>query len=204
MLALANRSSEEAPHIYYEAIKAYIRNAKQKDRVNDTLAISLHPDTSAVDSTAIVKGVKQQFRGAHWDSVRAVIQEFDTTFVNAEQRKKVAMLQDMLKQPDESAQLPTCKELGISLSVVPGMEEFLSSVQYPEKLKGVSLSGQIVYSFTVTASGKIESYKLVSQRTTLGIEEAFERAFEQSLQFAPLKFENPPKIQCEVTFPIRH
>jgi hypothetical protein len=56
----------------------------------------------------------------------------------------------------------------------------------------------------VTKKGKVVSYELISQNTSLGIEEAFEEAFEEHLQFAPLKAENiPEEVTCQVAFPIR-
>lgn len=197
-LALANRSSDLAPRIYYRSIETYIEQAKDHDEYRATSDTTLGDTAITADSANMVT-----FSGAYWDSARFAVQEFDTTFPNAEQQKKVAKLRETLKKP-ASAQLPTCKELGISLNVKPSMDKFLSMITYPEKLKGTSLSGEVVYSFVVTGAGKVESYQLVSQKTSLGIEEAFEKAFDESLQFEPLQIEDPPpKIECEVSFPIQ-
>lgn len=209
-LALANRSSELAPYIHYKSIEIYINQAKAFAELEDSVFASpvdtLFP---AADSTANVdvsmRSNPPQFNGAYWDSVRQVVQEFDTTFSSAKQLHRVRKLQEMLGQTDSlSSNLPTCEQFGITLSVKPSMEAFLSTVVYPDKLKDVSLSGEVVYLFEVNGAGKILSYELVSKKTSLGIEKSFERTFDQSLEFEPLKMEDPPpKIRCEVTFPIQ-
>jgi len=84
------------------------------------------------------------------------------------------------------------------------MKSFLSQVIYPEKLAGRSLSGKLVYSFVVTKEGEVKSYKLISQNTALGLEEAFEKAFDEHLQFAPLETDQTTdEITCRVSFPIK-
>jgi hypothetical protein len=109
----------------------------------------------------------------------------------------------MLEQPDKNATMPTCEELGISLSVAPSMQAFLSTVRYSKELQDTSLSGKVVYAFIVDGRGDFSSYELVSQRTSLGIEDSFEQAFEESLRFEPLNINDAPsKIRCEVAFPI--
>lgn len=192
-LALENRSSELAPHIYYQSIEAYIQEAKTLDSVS----------TDTMQSISKMKG-RLSFDGARWDSVRLVVEEFDTTFPEAQQHKRVAKLQELLEKSEPPTKIATCKALGISLAVQPSMDEFLSTIVYPEELKGASISGKIIYSFVVNGAGEIKSYELVSQKTSLGIEEAFEEAFEKSLQFSPLSLEDPPaRIKCEVSFPIK-
>ena len=205
-LALANRSSDLAPTIHYQAIEAYIRQAKARDSTFDAPVTGDSLKSVADDSLAVDR--HPQYQGAYWDSVRAVVHEFDTTFSNAKQRQRVITLREMLKKPAadsaSTSQLPTCKDLGISLSVDPGMDEFLSNVEYPDKLEDMSISGEVVYDFIVTRQGTVESYQLTSQRTSLGIEDAFEKAFEESLKFkAPRAKEMPDKIKCRVSFPIQ-
>jgi len=205
-LALANRSSDLAPTIHYKAIEAYIRQAKAQDSTFEASVTEDSLKSVTVDSLTVDR--HPQYRGAYWDSVRAVVHEFDTTFTNAKQRQRVITLREMLKKPaPDSAfisQLTTCKDLGILLSVDPGMDEFLSNVKYPDKLEGMSISGEVVYDFIVTRQGTVESYELTSQRTSLGIEDAFEKAFEESLKFnVPRKKEIPDKIKCRVSFPIQ-
>ena len=212
-LALTHQSTDIASQIFYEAIKAYIRQAKADDLLQDSLAQKIQPNVSEVlgtpDSTALDLPVRliprQRYRGAYWDSTRAAIQQFDTTFSSAKEQGLVATLREMLKQPEGNIKMPTCQKLGISLSVAPSMEAFLSTVRYPRDLKDTSLSGKVAYAFIVDGQGTVQSYELVSQRTSLGIEKAFEEAFDQSLKFAPPEVENPPeKIRCEVSFPIDH
>lgn len=203
-LALANRSSDLAPYIHFQAIEAYIERAKEQDSTFHSTPVD---SLKGMVADSLRGPADPRYSGASWDSVRTVLHEFDTTFTSAKQKQRVAALREMLKQPDKetSSSLTTCKDLGITLSVAPSMDNFLSTVTYPDKLDGMSLSGQVVYAFTVTPDGSIESYELVSQRTSLGIEDAFEQAFKKSLKFKTPEGEDlPPKIKCEVSFPIQH
>lgn len=199
-LALENKSSELAPHIYYQAIENYIRKAKAQTDSGKTSA------GSASDSVQTLPAENTlSFDGARWDSVRSTIQEFESTFPDAEQRTKVAKLRELVMQSKSFTPLPTCEDWGISLEVQPDMNEFLSSVEYPEKLDEMTISGEVRYSFVVTSRGEAESFELMSRKTSLGVEEALEKAFRRTLQFAPVQLENPPeKIRCEISFPIQH
>jgi len=210
-LALNNRSSDLAPYIFYQSIEAYIERAK-----NDTAFVDSSQNRSLMDSLSHKSGIDSvktsailerqlEFSGASWDSVRFAIQQFDTTFPNAQQQQRVDKLKKLLEeQKMESQESSTCKRLGISLSVDPSMKSFLSQVSYPKKLEGTSLSGKVIYSFAVTKEGEVKSYELISEKTSLGIEEAFEEAFDEHLQFAPLEVEQAPdEITCRVSFPIQ-
>lgn len=210
-LALANRSSDMAPHIFYQAIEAYIERAKKMSSVSDstkkrslpkTLPDSLRSDS--VTTSALEEHL--QFHGAAWDSVRFAIQQFDTTFPNAEQQKRVATLKKLLGEYQSASEKAiSCEDLGITLRVKPDMDSFLSKVSYPEKLKQTSLSGKMIYSFLVTKQGDVKSYELISQKTSLGIEAAFEEAFDEHLQFAPIADEKAPdEVRCQLSFPIQH
>ena len=209
-LALANRSAEMAPYIHYRAIETYIDQAQYSDLLRSGIPNSRVQDTSVVAPQIVVDSVTANridngsFNSALWDSVRMVLQEFDTTFTDAKQRPKVKKLQTFLEQQKKSSSIKTCSQLGISLSIDPGMDGFLASVDYPDNLKNSSLSGELEYSFVVTSNGKLESYQLESNRTSLGIEEAFEKAFDEHLQFKPVEGTNiPQKIRCTVHFPIK-
>lgn len=213
-LALENRSVGIAPYIYYQAIESYIKQAKAQKKLVDSLAIHMvdFPIDSLSKEGNISDSTYQQldslnFSHPYWDSVRIALQEFDTTFTNAKQRDKVEKLIEIVGKPKKHHEdsLPRCNDLGVSLTVSPNMQNFLSSVTYPENIKDKSLSGEIVYAFLVKPDGSWESYQLVSNKTSLGIEDALEEAFKQYLHFAPLKIKNPPeKLRCEIAFPIRH
>lgn len=207
-LALENRDSELAPYIHYKAIETYISQAKAYEHITDSLRAAVFNGKSSISEASgevdAPANIENQFslNGMYWDSVRTIAHEFDTTFTDAEQQSKVASLLEVL---DQGYEIPTCEETGISLSIKGGMNSFLSTVNYPEKVREMSVSGQVVYSFIVVPTGEVKSFELVSQPTSLGIEEAFEQAFKQSLRFEPLKVEDPPPtIQCEVAFPIDH
>ncbi|TYP92773.1 Tetratricopeptide repeat-containing protein [Fodinibius salinus] len=197
-LALANRSSALAPHIYYEAIERYIHRAKNEEALADSTgiftAVIANSDNSA----------KKSFESSAWDSVRFALGQFDTTFTNASQQKKVAAMRSFLEEQRKAGDITTCKEQGISLTILPDKETFLSTVDYPQKLERKSISGEVVYRFTLSSDGSIESYTLESTRTSLGIEEAFEDAFDESLRFGSLPDTvTADRIRCTIRFPIR-
>ncbi|WP_440999192.1 tetratricopeptide repeat protein [Fodinibius sp. SL11] len=209
-LALNNRSSDLAPHIFYQSIEAYIEQAKNKtSATNSTLNgfLDNNSSDSLRDDSVTTSALKEplQFSGAAWDSVRVAIHQFDTTFSNAQLQQRVAKLKQVLEeQQSESQKTVTCEDVGISLRVIPNMDNFLSQVSYPNKLERTSLSGKVTYSFVVTKEGKVQSYELISPNTSLGIEEAFEKAFDEHLQFAPLEVQPAPdEVRCEVSFPIQ-
>jgi len=207
-LALANRSTEMAPYIFYRAIERYIDRARYSDSLMTAIAANDTADiapTILSDTTAMSTIDHQQFNGAHWDSVRMALQQFDTTFTDASQRPRVNELKAFLEQKKPQSSIQTCNELGISLSVDPSMDQFLATISYPDRLKSSSLSGEVVYSFVVNSDGTVVSYQLESNRTSLGIEDAFEQAFDEKLKFMPLEGDNvPSKIRCTVRFPIKN
>lgn len=211
-LALQHKSESLAPHIFYSAIEAYIQEAKKQAGKSDSTFAEPMMDISAdslADSDSLLAGTVVEneltFRGAAWDSVREAIAQFDTTFPNAKQQQRVAILREMLKRREAQTETrKRCKDLGISLQVVPSMEAFLSTVTYPKEVQGMSVSGEVRYDFSITKEGTIVSYELISQKTSLGIEEAFEQAFGEHLQFAPLEIEEDySSVSCEVGFPIQ-
>jgi len=214
-LALDNKNKEVAPYIYYQAIRLYIEQARTEEEIADSLqqkifyliSDSLQNPMSLRDSTRQDSLSDSYFNSAYWDSARAALKEFDTTFTNAKHRAKVQKFIKVLGKSDKPGQqkLPSCSDFNTKLSVSPSMNDFLGSVTYPPKIQNTSLSGELTYSFVVTPDGKWLSYKLVSQKTSLGIEDAFERAFKENLHFKPMGIKNPPKkLRCELSFPIRN
>jgi len=207
-LALENRSSELAPVIYYQAIEAYIHQAKQtQDYITgaDTMTIAGDSLINVIpDSIRSGRDEPVLYEYAAWDTVAMTLAEFDTTFPGARQQARVQKLRRELNQLRSDSAIPDCKKLGIELEVQPSMEAFLATVTYPEKLQGTSVSGDITYEFVVDGTGKVLSYRLISKETSLGIEEALESEFDRSLRFKPLNLKSPPpKLKCTVTFPIR-
>jgi outer membrane biosynthesis protein TonB len=109
------------------------------------------------------------------------------------------------KETESQESLPTCRERGIEPEVQNGMSSFLQNVEFPDKLNSANLSGTVEYEITITREGKVEEFGLVSEKTDLGIEEAFSRAIQDSLSFVPLELdENTPSVRCTISFPISH
>lgn len=195
-LALANRSSELAPYIHYQAIESYIKQAKQP---------KTGPDSTTFDTVYSWQPWDIFTSNTEWDSVRTVLQEYDSTFTDGPHRKQVAMLMKALEEQESDTRVPTCEDYGITLEIVPDKDAFLEKIVYPDDLKGMSLSGTMTYSFMVDRNGRIESYRLESQKTPLGIEDAFEKAIGDFLKFAPPEIpDDTEMIRCNVEFPIQN
>lgn len=194
-LALNYRSTEPAAAIFFQSVKEYIRRAKAFDRM-DTFMLSV----ISGDSNSFVHTGSMSFKSVHWDSVLIVLDEYQTIFPDGAHAEEVAKLKNVLTLHSAN-EVATCKELGIALKVKPSLEVFLQKVVYPDSLKNRSLSGFITYSFLVTKSGEVESYRLLTERSSLGIEEAFEAAFKH-LHFEPPSLKNAAKIRCSFDFPV--
>lgn len=198
-LALEHKRSKEAPGIYYEAIRQYVELAKEE---NPPVFASLPPDS---DSTA-VSTLQGSYRGAYWDSVRVLLEEYKSTFSEGRFTPKVNKLNEALSTGNRlsSESVRTCTESGATLRIKSGMDNFLKTVDYPKKVQNMNIAGKIVFEFILEPDGSVLSYRLLSEETTLGIEEAFENAIEEDLEFLPLQPDEPvEKLRCEVTFPVR-
>lgn len=211
-LALNNRASGLAPDIHFKAIEAYIKKAQAYEQIAETLSVdAIEPDPSAKrpsDSQFPVDLLFREgrYRSVHWDSVRTVLAEHDRLFADSSSyQSQVASLQQELAISTEAVkqERSTCSEEGISIEVQPSMQQFMSTVNWPDDSTISSLSGEVVYEFVINKDGTIQSYSLVSPSTTLGIEEALEDAFEESLR---IKLSPPGKqsimLNCEIAFPI--
>lgn len=207
LLALEYREQKEAPRIFYSAIEAYIEQAKAGDRqfgITKFDSLSKTTDSINTDVDYLVKNEQQlSFSGPKWDSVRLAIQQFDTTFPKSALLQRVDKMRELLQQSNNT-DISTCEEMGLSVQLVPGMDAFLENVSWPEELQDKSLAGNIVYSFVISSSGEIQSYELESPKTSLGVEGAFEEAFDTYLKFEPLNITNTlEQVRCRVTFPVR-
>ncbi len=210
-LALQNRDTKLASQIYFDAIQAYIEQAKAADTLfafNDTTIERTIGDSvtvgDSVSSRIDYLESQLKFTGTRWDSVRFAVEQFDTTFPGSKEHDKVLKLKELLEQgTSDTESLPTCEDLDISLEVEPSMDHFLSQVTYPDDLKEKSISGNLNYIFVVSASGEVEKYERISPSTPFDIEGSFEDTFDEHLTFKALELDDPPeKIRCEVSFPI--
>ena len=104
-LALENRSSALAPQIHYRAIEEFILKARSHRQQSDSLLAgavnpagedSLQVPMLLPDSLPNAAPFEPEFRSAYWDTVRKVLQEFDTTFTEDRRQQKVRKMLDFL------------------------------------------------------------------------------------------------------------
>lgn len=162
------------------------------------------------------------YRGAYWDSTRSVLANLQQYFPEFGNRDQVRRLAETLKIPSAIQQqeesdrqrfepepaLPekpfyTCGELGVSPEVVGGMKNFMSKVDFPERVKNMHISGELTYRMMIDKEGKPIQWDRISETGRLDLEGPLEQAFKDSLRFRPLTNNGRPvNVQCEVTFPI--
>ncbi|HLR26826.1 MAG TPA: tetratricopeptide repeat protein, partial [Fodinibius sp.] len=193
-LALENRGSELASYIHFEAVKAFIRQAKSDSMASATIE-SDNLSHQGQDSSIT-------FTYAGMQQIRRLLAEHDSLFANSPYRKNVQLLREELgHKTSRASMLPRCRDFGVELHIDPSMEAFLQGIEQPRAARGQHISGSIVYDFVVTVDGGIKSYKLVSPRTPLGFEEALEAGFERMLRFKPLEVENKvSRLRCRFAF----
>lgn len=197
-LALANKQASAAPQIHFEAIKQYIRLAKKK-----TPPVATKSGITQADSTGSDTIFETRYEGAHWDSVRAVLDEHIKNFSGRSPAERANKMAETLGKKDRAPEeIKSCNELGITPGIKPGMDEFLSTVVYPGHVRDQNVSGTVNFEFVINSFGEMLSYQLISKKTNLGIEEAFAEAIENNMEFLPLETEEPTKVRCAVSFPI--
>ncbi|MFH5832237.1 tetratricopeptide repeat protein [Halalkalibaculum sp. DA384] len=203
-LALANKGTPAAPLVHYESIKYYIRLARGRDsiRVKPPSSDSLATDSANTDGRV----PRLEYRGAYWDTVRAVLNEHTRNFSSQPAAERVIKLSEALGKMEENRPpeaLSTCRELGLEPKIKGGISQFLTNVELPEDLEGESPPGTIDYSFLITAEGTVEEFQRVSAKPGAGIEEAFARAIREHLEFIRMNLDRGMKrVRCKFSFPV--
>lgn len=192
-MAINDTSSPLASAIFYEAIRESIQYAHYRDSV-----------IAAAD--ILEKGAASRDRlytGSHWDEVRNLIIEFQERFPNAKQLEQVNTWLNVLKQPEQIQEIPTCETLDIEPTMIQEKTAFIQSISLPEKVRDMNISGILRYQLTITEQGRVEAAQLLSNPTGLGIEEAYREAILSRLRFEPVIHNGEAiRVNCEVEFPI--
>ncbi|MDX1618317.1 MAG: hypothetical protein R3224_05995, partial [Balneolaceae bacterium] len=198
-LALQNREWPAAAHIHHEAIRQYIELAKEH---HSPLLAHRVADTDS--SIAVGSG---RYEGAYWDSTRAVVEEYKAHFAGTLNAPDIKGISEVLGEAGHRGdEIRSCGELGISPRIKSGMDRFLSAVAIPAALDKSSRPDEIAFEFILAPDGTILSYHPGARNTTLGdgIEEAFESAISEQLEFLPLEVsESVDRIRCRVAFPLK-
>lgn len=189
-MAMNESSSPLAAAIFYEAIRESIQFAHYRDSV---IAVS---DSMAEKATG--------YTGSHWDKVRNLINEYLELFPDAKQRDRVNTWLNVLKQPEQLAEIPTCEALGIEPIMIPDMESFVKSITLPESVSNMNIAGRLRYRLTITRQGRVEAATLLSNPTGLGIEATYRKAILDRLRFEPIMQNGETvRVNCELEFPIK-
>jgi len=200
-LALENRNSDIAPDIYFQAIREYIRFAKNSS--NDAAAIEDQTANSDTLQQIGSSNVSPDYSGKAWDRVRELLAEFKQLFPKAEQMEAINVWAEEIGNSGSNTVL-RCEKLGVKPKVKPDMQTFVSTIDLPDKVKGLNLSGKLNYRLLINRDGTVESYELLSNPTNLGIEDSYETAIKNSLAFEPITQNGKAvRISCEVEFPIK-
>ncbi len=157
------------------------------------------------------------YRGADWDSARAVADTFLVLFPKAKLQPKITRIKTELKIPQEKKKIEpveqpkpeieagtgnylSCEEIDSKLEIRGGLESFMDSIQLPNDDAGIP---EIVYVFKVNQRGVAEGHTLETEDVPENIQEAFEQAFEKTLSFEPILYEGQAvAVECPVSFPL--
>jgi len=187
-LALQNQHQPAASDVFYQAIRQYIQFAKSQDSMrttNDSLK-------------------SESYAGPHWQRVRAMLHKFETTFPHSAHRQQIETWLGVIEHSSNKTPLKRCSELGVKPKIIPGKMHFVLSVSLPKKVQHMHMSGTIRFRVIINKKGGMDSYKLLSKPTHLGIEQAYEKAMKQSLHFKPITQDGKPvRASCKVIFPIK-
>ena len=201
ILAQANTSNELAPHIHFRALQEYLNRAK------DSTNSEIYNRYWSADSTIARQDQNNinPFKGAEWDTVRILVNEHISKFKSQPYKEKVNKIDQILKANAPDSSLPSCSDLGVSAEVKPDMDTFLSSIILPQELKNQRLSGSITYSITISRTGNMEDFELESPGTLESLENAYNAAIEESLDFYPFEFESEiESVRCSISFPVKN
>ncbi|MEX0845076.1 MAG: tetratricopeptide repeat protein [Balneolaceae bacterium] len=158
------------------------------------------------------------YRGAYWDSARAVADTFMVMFRDSKFRSKVSRLQSELTVPSEKMEEVAfeeeqesqiaeneegyykCQDLNTELEIRGGLQDFISNLNLPNNL-GVD---EITYLFKVNSRGIIDEYVLQTNEVPEEISREFERAFPR-MNFEPVMNEGQAvAAECLFTFSIEN
>ena len=139
---------------------------------------------------------------------------FDPILIDGEPEQVSCSISFPLKTPPEKEAitaktgskqvLQECKDLDAQVDVVGGMKNFLSTVEYPEELKGRAVSGEITFEIYIERTGKVRVVKLLSSPASGQLDEAFKHAIEGRLYFDPYSLNERIKNQsCSMSFPVK-
>lgn len=160
------------------------------------------------------------FEGMYWDSTRSVLATIENRYASSSVMPKVRVLQQTLEPPtieppDEaiqdslasdlpvasdssSADISPCSEKYPNLSVRGGIEQFLETIEYPDWAEESGMSGELIYTLSISPQGEVTDYVQKSRMDRSGIPQMFEQSIETQLRFEPTGEEET--IQCDYSF----
>ena len=174
------------------------------------------------DSTLSEPGFHSSFpfNGMYWDSTRSVLATIEDRYASSSVMPQVRVLQQTIEPPasdtpaeasqdtlapdlpEPSDTLPAdispCSAKYPDLSVRGGIEQFLESIEYPDWAVDTEMSGELVYTLSISPQGEVTDYVQKSRMDRSGIPQIFEQAIETELRFEPTGEDET--IQCDYSF----
>lgn len=178
---------------------------------------------SLIDSTLTPPNFVEAFpyRGANWDSARAVADTFLVVFQNSKLRPKVTRIKNELALPaeekeeiesedelessneDEAATdgYLNCEYIEAQLEIRGGMQSFMRKIELPSEIGVLELS----YLFRVNQRGVVDEYELRSEGASEELVSEFKAAIDESLSFEPVLNDGQAvSVECMVNFPLKN
>jgi TonB family protein len=209
----------------FQSLQDSLKSALNDTTTTFTDSLKAHYRT-VIDSSLKAPDFTSDFPyvGAPWDSSRVILDTMNVRYIqagsdsempklSARMKAKVQQLRVELKLPEaliqeasqqDSNRVYSCDSLGVELQMADSLQNFASRIQYPESLKGMTLSGEVQFVITVDPEGKVIEVKTVDRSSNLGLEEAIMAALKEQARFKPVMVQNKPvTAQCGYTVPIR-
>lgn len=166
------------------------------------------------------------YLGAAWDSTRVILDTVSVRYVEKTGKTKKnypvvskefkSSLQHLIKElslPEalqkqqgqtDSITVYHCDSLGVQVEMADSLNNFAQTINYPESLQGMTLSGEVNVIVTIDETGKVQTVETVDRSSNLGLEEAVIEALQNRAKFKPVKHNGEVvTVQCPYTVPIR-
>jgi len=105
--------------------------------------------------------------------------------------------------PAEEIPVFTCVELKTRPAVIGGKEKFFNSIEFPEEIQALSMSGSLPYEVVINQKGTVDSVTFLGANSGTNLENIVKDAMLESLRFKPLMMDGKPvKAKCKIAMPI--
>lgn len=98
----------------------------------------------------------------------------------------------------------SCQDLGVTPSIIGGVDSFLQTVQFPDNADFSNVPDQYQFEVTIDSSGNPINVNLLNRFTGNPVEMAYTRAIQEQMKFEPItRNDEAVKVRCRITLPVK-